>query len=79
MLIFQINILFSQTFHLLGTTDLILDGTAILDFNAPPEFYSLKIKSDTTQIHNHRFVFIGTLKKPEQFRLRIINNDKFYN
>jgi thiol-disulfide isomerase/thioredoxin len=79
ILIFQTGNLFSQSrFVIQGNTNWLVNGKAVLIRNAPSEFYSFKIKSDTAFIHNQTFVFAGLLKYPEQFRLIIMNNDHNY-
>jgi len=63
--------LFSQsTFVIDGKTNVLVNGKAVI--NVAREFQLSKIKQDTVLIRNHSFLFTGTLKYPEEFRVEMI-------
>lgn len=71
--------LFSQNkFSILGRTNFVKEGKAVLSEIAFREFYSCKTENDTVFIHSNEFQFTGKLNYPEQFRLIVFDSLKSY-
>jgi len=75
-LLLKASILFSQTpFTITGKTNFIANGKAILERNSASCFYPPGFKDDTVPVHNHAFLFTGSLKYPAFFRLTCIDEN----
>lgn len=71
---------FSQsTFVIDGKTNVLANGKAVLNTMGLKEFGLFTIKQDTVLVHNHSFVFTGTLKYPGECRIDIIAKGDLHN
>ncbi len=67
--------LFAQsTFVIDGKTNTVLNGKAVIAMSAK-ELYPYKLTRDTVLIKNHSFVFTGTLKYAQEFRIQMFGKN----
>ena len=72
----QVTALYGQSqFVISGKTNLLVNGKAVLSSTVSEIFYPFKIKKDTVAINKGSFLFAGTLKYPEEFRITILDSN----